>query len=63
MPGTVHLCRGDSERILTAMGPLRIVLVDDHEMVLQGLTTILGRFLGRGNRDCALIRRMDRGSL
>ena len=29
------------------MGPLRIVLVDDHEMVLQGLTTILGRFLGR----------------
>jgi len=29
------------------MSPLRIVLVDDHEMVLQGLTTILGRFLGR----------------
>jgi DNA-binding NarL/FixJ family response regulator len=29
------------------MEPLRIVLVDDHEMVLQGLTTILGRFLGR----------------
>jgi DNA-binding NarL/FixJ family response regulator len=29
------------------MGPLRIVLVDDHEMVLQGLSTILGRFLGR----------------
>jgi DNA-binding NarL/FixJ family response regulator len=27
--------------------PLRVVLVDDHEMVLQGLTTILGRFLGR----------------
>jgi len=31
----------------TAMAPLRIVLVDDHEMVLQGLSTILGRFLGR----------------
>jgi DNA-binding NarL/FixJ family response regulator len=30
-----------------SMSPLRIVLVDDHEMVLQGLTTILGRFLGR----------------
>jgi DNA-binding NarL/FixJ family response regulator len=29
------------------VSPLRIVLVDDHEMVLQGLTTILGRFLGR----------------
>ena len=29
------------------MAPLRIVLVDDHEMVLQGLSTILGRFLGR----------------
>lgn len=29
------------------MAPLRIVLVDDHEMVLQGLTTILGRFPGR----------------
>src|SRR5260370_8256124 len=29
------------------MGPLRIVLVADHEMVLQGLTTILGRVLGR----------------
>ena len=29
------------------MGPLRIVLVDDHEMVLQGLKTILGRFFGR----------------
>jgi DNA-binding NarL/FixJ family response regulator len=29
------------------MAPLRIVLVDDHEMVLQGLATILGRFLGR----------------
>jgi DNA-binding NarL/FixJ family response regulator len=27
--------------------PLRVVLVDDHEMVLQGLATILGRFLGR----------------
>ncbi len=29
------------------MAPLRIVLVDDHEMVLQGLSAILGRFLGR----------------
>jgi DNA-binding NarL/FixJ family response regulator len=29
------------------MRPLRIMLVDDHEMVLQGLSTILGRFLGR----------------
>jgi len=29
------------------MGPLRVVLVDDHDMVLQGLATILGRFLGR----------------
>lgn len=29
------------------MGPLRVVLVDDHDMVLQGLSTILGRFLGR----------------
>jgi DNA-binding NarL/FixJ family response regulator len=29
------------------MSPLRVVLVDDHEMVLQGLATILGRFLGR----------------
>jgi DNA-binding NarL/FixJ family response regulator len=47
MPGTLYLCCGNSERILTAMEPLRIVLVDDHEMVLQGLTTILGRFLGR----------------
>ncbi len=47
MPGTLHLCCGNSEHILTAMEPLRIVLVDDHEMVLQGLTTILGRFLGR----------------
>ncbi len=29
------------------MAPLRVVLVDDHDMVLQGLATILGRFLGR----------------
>ena len=29
------------------MGPLRVVRVDDHDMVLQGLATILGRFLGR----------------
>src|SRR5260370_38724383 len=29
------------------MSPLRVVLVDDHEVVLQGLATILGRFLGR----------------
>ena len=29
------------------MAPLRLVLVDDHDMVLQGLGTILGRFLGR----------------
>ena len=27
--------------------PLRVVLVDDHEMVLQGLKAMLGRFLGR----------------
>jgi DNA-binding NarL/FixJ family response regulator len=29
------------------MAPLRVVLVDDHDMALQGLATILGRFLGR----------------
>jgi DNA-binding NarL/FixJ family response regulator len=27
--------------------PLRVVLVDDHEMVLQGLKAMLARFLGR----------------
>jgi DNA-binding NarL/FixJ family response regulator len=27
--------------------PLRIVIVDDHEIVLQGLVSMLGRFLGR----------------
>jgi DNA-binding NarL/FixJ family response regulator len=27
--------------------PLRVVLIDDHEMVLQGLKAMLGRFLGR----------------
>jgi len=27
--------------------PLRIVIVDDHEMVLQGLLSMLGRFLGK----------------
>ena len=27
--------------------PLRVVLVDDHEMVLQGLKAILARFVGR----------------
>lgn len=30
-----------------ASAPLRIVLVDDHEIVLQGLTAMLARFLGR----------------
>jgi DNA-binding NarL/FixJ family response regulator len=38
---------GISQRLDVSMSPLRIVLVDDHEMVLQGLSTILGRFLGR----------------
>lgn len=28
-------------------GPLRVVLVDDHEMVLQGLSAMLARFRGR----------------
>jgi DNA-binding NarL/FixJ family response regulator len=28
-------------------GPLRVVLVDDHEMVLQGLKAMLSRYLGR----------------
>lgn len=28
-------------------GPLRVVLVDDHEMVLQGLQAMLARFRGR----------------
>lgn len=41
------LCSDLAARILTVMGPLRVVLVDDHDMVLQGLATILGRFLGR----------------
>jgi len=27
--------------------PLRIVIVDDHEIVLQGLVSMLGRYLGR----------------
>ena len=27
--------------------PLRVVLIDDHEMVLQGLKAMLARFLGR----------------
>ncbi len=33
-------------RIMDAR-PLRVVLVDDHEMVLQGLKAMLARFLGR----------------
>jgi DNA-binding NarL/FixJ family response regulator len=34
-------------RSLMDARPLRVVLVDDHEMVLQGLKAMLARFLGR----------------
>jgi DNA-binding NarL/FixJ family response regulator len=49
-------------------GPLRLVLVDDHEMVLEGLKALLARFVGRirvvgqaGNADDAerLVRTLD----
>ena len=33
-------------RVVMAVRPIRVVLVDDHEMVLQGLKAILARFAG-----------------
>ena len=46
--------QGELPRIVpTAYGvshggrPLRVVMVDDHEMVLQGLKAMLARFIGR----------------
>src|SRR5580658_8820208 len=40
-PGAIPYCSGMGER------PLRLVLVDDHEMVLEGLKALLGRYAGR----------------